>query len=202
MATSAQAIPLYNQPQVDMGRGPGLIRVMNNAQLDQQAQAEDAQRAAESGEVEQEAYEDALGSYIRNRLSEMRNFRNGSGISQRLLHALRTYKGEYSADMLRDIENFGGSNVYARVTATKCRAATALLRDVYLGAERPWDVNPTPHPATPANIDNEIQQLVNVEVATMFASGVKVDPQMIEDRVAGLRKAAERAAKRSPTTSQ
>ena len=196
MATSAQAIPLYNQPQVDTGRGHGLIRVMNNAELDQQARLDEERRMAEAGDVEQEAYEDALGSYIRNRLSEMRNFRNGSGISERLLHALRTYKGEYSAQMKQDIEAFGGSNVYARVTATKCRAATALLRDVYLGAELPWDVEPTPHPATPANIDQEIQQLVNTEVATMFANGVQVDPQMIEDRVSGLRKAAERAAKK------
>lgn len=192
MATPfAQALPL-NQPQVDMGGGRGLIRVMNNQQLDAQAAA----REAANKEPEQEAYEDQLGSYIRARLSEMRNFRNGTGISQRLLDALRTYKGEYSADMLQAIKQFGGSDVYARVTATKCRAATALLRDVYLGAERPWDIEPTPHPATPANIDNEIQQLVNIEVATMFQSGVQVDEQMIQDRVNGLRKAAERAAKK------
>lgn len=193
MATSAQAIPLYNQPQVDTGGGSGLIRVMNNTQLDAQRQSE---IDAASGEVEKEVYEDKLSSYIRNSLSEMRNFRNGTGISERLLHALRTYKGEYSAQMQQDIKQFGGSNVYARVTATKCRAATALLRDVYLGAERPFDVDPTPHPSTPADVDNEIQQLVNTEVATMFANGVKVDPQMIADRVSGLRKAAERAAKK------
>lgn len=193
MATSAQAIPLYNQPQVDTGGGTGLIRVMNNAQIDAQQQATIDAAAAD---VEQADYENQLSSYIRGQLSEMRNFRNGTGISDRLLEALRTYKGEYSPDMLQDISAFGGSNVYARVTATKCRAATALLRDVYLGSERPWDIEPTPHPSTPADIDNEIQQLVNIEVATMFANGVKVDPQMIQDRVSGLRKAAERSAKK------
>lgn len=192
MATSSSALPLYNQPQVDMGGGHGLIRTMSNQQLDEQARMEE-----EAGkEPQKELYEDALASYIRNRLSEMRNFRNSRGISERLLEALRTYKGEYSPDKLADIQQFGGSEIYARVTATKCRAATALLRDVYLGAERPWDVEPTPHPATPADIDNEIQQLVNTEVATLFGAGVEVDPQMIEDRVKGLRKAAERAAKK------
>jgi hypothetical protein len=192
MATSSSALPLYNQPQVDMGGGHGLLRTMSNQQLDEQARMEE-----EAGkEPQKELYEDALASYIRNRLSDMRNFRNSRGISERLLEALRTYKGEYSPDKLADIQQFGGSEIYARVTATKCRAATALLRDVYLGAERPWDVDPTPHPATPADIDNEIQQLVNTEVATMFGAGVEVDPQMIEDRVKGLRKAAERAAKK------
>jgi hypothetical protein len=192
MATSSSALPLYNQPQVDMGGGHGLLRTMSNQQLDEQARMEE-----EAGkEPQKELYEDALASYIRNRLADMRNFRNSRGISERLLEALRTYKGEYSPDKLADIQQFGGSEIYARVTATKCRAATALLRDVYLGAERPWDVDPTPHPATPADIDNEIQQLVNTEVATMFGAGVEVDPQMIEDRVKGLRKAAERAAKK------
>ena len=193
MATSAQAIPLYNQPQVDTGGGTGLVRVMNNQQLDEQQRMADEEAKSQ---VETQAYEDNLASYIRNRMSDMRNFRNGTGISERLINALRTYKGEYTPTQLQEIEAFGGSNVYARVTATKCRAATALLRDVYLGAERPWDIEPTPHPNTPEDIDNEIQQLVNTEVATMFQNGVQVDEQMIADRVAGLRKAAERAAKK------
>jgi hypothetical protein len=192
MATASSALPLYNQPQVDTGKGQGLIRVMNNQQLDQQAAMEEEANR----EPEKEVYENELASYIRNRMADMRNFRNSRGISERLLEALRTYKGEYSDDKLNDIKQFGGSEIYARVTATKCRAATALLRDVYLGAERPWDVDPTPHPATPADIDAEIQQLVNVEVATMLQTGVPVDPQMVEDRVKGLRKAAERAAKK------
>ena len=192
MATASSALPLYNQPQVDTGKGQGLIRVMNNQQLDQQAAMEEEANK----EPEKEVYEDELASYIRNRMTDMRNFRNSRGISERLLEALRTYKGEYSPDKLNDIQQFGGSEIYARVTATKCRAATALLRDVYLGAERPWDVDPTPHPATPADIDAEIQQLVNIEVATMLQTGVPVDPQMVEDRVKGLRKAAERAAKK------
>lgn len=195
MATPLQAIPSPNQPQVDPGRGQGLIRVMSNADLDQKAQ-QDQLAADELKGQENEVYEDALGSYIRNQLSEMRNFRNSSGIGERLLAALRTYKGEYDPSTLTDIRSFGGSEVYARVTATKCRAATALLRDVYLGAERPWDIEPTPHPNTPTDIDAEIQQLVNIEVATMMQTGVQVDPQMIEDRVKGLRKAAERAAKK------
>lgn len=195
MATSSQAIPTANMPAVDTGRGHGLIRVISNSELNEQ---ERIQREAEASaaEMEEREYENQLASYIRNRMTEMRNFRNAEGISERLLSALRTYKGEYDQGTLKDIRQFGGSEVYARVTATKCRAATALLRDVYLGAERPWDIDPTPHPEVPLDVDSQIQQLVNIEVSTMLQNGVQVDPQMVTDRVEMLRKAARRAAKK------
>lgn len=195
MATSSQAIPTGNVPGVDQGRGRGLIRVVSNSQLDEQERmAREAEASA--AEQSQRFVEDQLASYIRNRMTEMRNFRNSEGISERLLNSLRTYKGEYTPAMLQIINQFGGSDVYARVTATKCRAGTALLRDVYLSSERPWDIEPTPDPETPADIESQIQQLVNIEVSTLMAQGVQVDPQMVSDRVTGLRKAAKRAAKK------
>lgn len=150
----------------------------------------------EQMEDEQSLVEDHLASHIRARMTDMRNFRNAEGISERLLHALRTYKGEYSQDRLTQIRQFGGSEVYARVTATKCRAATALLRDVYLGQERPWDIEPTPDPETPDDVEEMIQTLVKTEIANLQMNGQPVDQQMIADRVEMLRKAAERAAKK------
>ena len=195
MATGSQGIPSAPlQPGVNM-TGRGLLRVVSNQEL---MNEEQAQRDAEASQREQDerGYESALSSYIRNRISDMRNFRNAEGISERLLAALRTYKGEYNQTQLAAIQQFGGSDVYARVTSTKCRAATALLRDVYLGADRPWDVEPTPHPTIPKEVDSDIQQLVNIEVSTMLQSGVPVDQQAVADRVAMLRKQAERAAKK------
>lgn len=137
-----------------------------------------------------------LAAHIRGRIQDMRNFRNTEGISERLIKALRTYKGQYDTTKLHEIKKFGGSDIYARVTATKCRAATALLRDIYLGADRPWDIEPTPIPVIPDQITEAIDQLVNVEISTMQQAGVQVDPQQVGDRVMMLRKAAERAAKK------
>lgn len=193
MATGNQfGIP--DTPAVDT-TGRGLLRVISNDQL---LANEQAQRDAElqRRRLEEDAYEDAMASFIRNQMSDMRNFRNAEGISERLLTALRTYKGEYDAGTLAAIREFGGSEVYARVTSTKCRAATALLRDVYLGADRPWDIEPTPHPSIPKDVDADIQQLVNIEVATLMQSGAPVDQQAVVDRVAVLRKQAQRAAKK------
>ena len=158
---------------------------------------DEAVEAEAEGELDQQdPVVDMLAGHIRARMADMRNFRNAEGISERLLHALRTYKGMYSTDQMQSIQQFGGSDIYARVTATKCRAATALLRDVYLGQERPWDVEATPVPQVPEDVDSMIQQLVNVELSTLQQAGQPVDQQMIADRVAILRKGAERAAKK------
>jgi len=187
MASTPQAIP------VNPGMGKGLLRVVSNDQLTAQ---ENAAYEAEQKLKKEEYVEDHLASHIRARMVDMRNFRNTQGISERLLNALRTYKGMYDAGKLQEIKQFGGSEVYLRVTSTKCRAATALLRDVYLGQERPWDVSPTPDPVTPEDIQKDIEMLVNVEVSTNLQAGVPVDEQMIQDRIDGLRKAAKMAAKK------
>ncbi len=187
MASTPQAIPVKS----DSGRG--LLRIVSNHDMVLQERAE-AERQAK--EREEEMVMDQLAAHIRARMTDMRNFRNAEGISERLLNALRTYKGMYDTTKLTEIRQFGGSEVYARVTSTKCRAATALLRDVYLSQERPWDVDPTPVPEVPDEVDGNIQQLVNIEVNTNMQNGVQVDEQMIADRIDSLRKAAERAAKK------
>lgn len=171
-----------------------LLRVVPNDQISrQELQAADE---ADAASRPPEPVMSMLAAHVRRRMQEMRDFRNTEGIAERLIAALRTYKGQYDPAKLQEIQKFGGSEVYARLTATKCRGATALLRDVYLGAERPWDVAPTPVPKVPDSIAESIDQLVNVEVATLRQAGQPVDSQAISDRVRMLRKAAERAAKK------
>ncbi|NJN00165.1 MAG: hemophilus-specific protein, partial [Aquincola sp.] len=173
-----------------------LVRVVSPQQLNEA----DAQRSAEMQNQEQAPEMKQLAAHIRSRMTEMKNFRNAEGIAQRLIAAFRAYKGMYDATQLTEIRAFGGSEVYARITSSKCRAATALLRDVYLSSERPWALDPTPVPTVPDNIDESINQLVSVETSTMQAAGQQVDQQMIADRVRMLREAAERAAKKQAET--
>jgi hypothetical protein len=187
MASTPQAIPVKS----DSGRG--LLRLVSNPEM---VEEEDAAYAAQAAEQKEVDVINQLASHIRARMTDMRNFRNAEGISERLLNALRTYKGMYDQGKLNQIKQFGGSEVYARVTSTKCRAATALLRDVYLSNERSWDVEPTPDPAVPNDIVGDIDQLVNIEVQTNLQSGVPVDEQMIQDRKDSLAKAAKQAAKK------
>ena len=189
MAVAQTALPVGSNP----GSQGTLLRVVSNQQLvdAERKAAEETQKRDHDDLVETQ-----LVGHIRARMTDMRNFRNAEGISERLLAALRTYRGQYSAAEISAIKQFGGSEVYARVTATKCRAATALLRDIYLGAERPFDIDPTPEPKIPDDIEGNIQQLVNIEVATMMQMGQQVDQQMVADRVTMLRASAKRAAKK------
>lgn len=185
----------YNVNQaIPVNSGGSILRVVSNEELSA-AEAEE-ELEEERLQKDEEAIEDSLANHIRARMTDMRNFRNSQGISERLIYSLRTYKGMYSESKLAEIKQFGGSDVYARVTATKCRAATALLRDVYLGPERPWEIKATPDPQVPLDIEQMIQQLVSIEVQTNAEAGVPTDPAAIENRIKMLRIEAQRAAKK------
>lgn len=188
--TTASALPIGSGGAVPARQS--MLRVVSNQQLMQQEQATATANAPNS----QEAVMSEIARHIRQSMTDMRNFRNTEGIGERIVAALRAYKGEYSAQKLQEIRRFGGSEVFARLVSTKARGATALLRDVYLGAERPWDIDPTPKPELPDNIMKSVNDLVNIEVSTLQQAGQPIDQQMIADRVRMLTKAAEKAAKK------
>ena len=95
---------------------------------------------------------------------------------------MRAYNGEYSPTKKSEISQFGGSDVYARVTSTKCRAATSLLRDIYLSAERPWSIEPTPDPRLPGSVQQDIATVVGSEALNMIMSGEQPDRTAILKR--------------------
>lgn len=138
-----------------------------------------------------------LAGYIRSQFELMRNHRNSaSGWTNRLIDALRTFNGTYSADKLNEIRKFGGSEAYARVTAAKCRGASSLLRDIYLQADRPWGLDPNPDPSIPENIMASIENLIRVEASTVMSAGQQVDPGALRDRLNALLTSARQASKK------
>ncbi|MFN7881701.1 MAG: hemophilus-specific protein [bacterium] len=144
----------------------GLVRVVSPGQLAAMEQEKEARaRAAREARL-QPAYEE-LAAYVRRQFDIMRRHRDGGqGWTTRMLEALRMFNGEYEPDKLAKIRAFGGSEVYARIVAAKCRGATALLRDIYLGSgERPWAVEPTPEPTVPDDARAKVDELVAAEVA-------------------------------------
>jgi hypothetical protein len=176
----------------------GVLRVVPPAQLEAalQKQNEDraaAQEAASSPEMTN------LASYLRNQFNIMRNHRNNtqSGWSERLLVALRAFNGMYDAQKLAEIRKFGGSEVYARIIAMKCRGASSLLRDVYLAPDRPWALAPPADPDIPQEIVASINMLVQSELGTMQQMGGQPpDVNAIRDRTLQLMEAARQAAKK------
>lgn len=82
-------------------------------------------------------------------------------IDERMLKALRARRGVYDPEKLAQIREMGGSEVYARLTSVKCRAAGSWLRDVLLatGDDRPWDITPSKTPVlSPQDVELIVQQ--------------------------------------------
>lgn len=172
----------------------GILQVVSPQQVsDYEAQVQ-AQREPTVQPVEMEG----LVSIIRREFSDSRNARYVNGISQRLIEAQRTYRGEYSPTKLKNIKAFGGSEVYSRVTPTKCRGATSVLRDLYLsGTEPPWELLPTPVPTLPEDIVGAVVGLVQSEVQAMQQQGSAITEEMVRDRIAQLQDSAQLAAIRT-----
>ena len=169
-----QVVPFQPRGSTPHGGNP-LIRSASNAEIDA---ALSRQRELAQGVQPDTQQYTGLEGYIRTQWDMMVRHRNTvGGWSDRLLAALRAFNGQYDPTKLAEIKKFGGSEVYARLTAAKCRGASSLLRDVYLGAERPWGLTPPSDPAIPQEILNSIEQLVTSEVQSAMQGAPAVpDP--------------------------
>ena len=177
-----------------------VLRVVGPNELDAHLKSRDAEAAAiEDSAAKKEPEYGNLEGYIRRKLDAFQRHRDNqaAGWSERLLHALRVFNGEYDASKLAEIERFGGSTAYARIVAMKCRGASSLLRDVYLSPDRPWGLDASDDPEIPEDIVRSIQQLVQVEIQTMAAAGKPVDIDSIRDRTMQLTETARQAAKKN-----
>jgi len=172
---------------------PGALDRIDASATRERVAAEDAAKLASS-----QLSMTNLASFIRNQYEMMRNHRNNNsgGWSERLLSALRAFNGQYDAGKLQEIQKFGGSQIYQRLTASKCRGASSLLRDVYLQSDRPWGLDPGPDPEVPPEIMASISQLLATEVHTIAQGGQPPDRAAVRDRLTQLMGAARQAAKK------
>jgi hypothetical protein len=177
----------------------GVLRVVGPAQLEASIAAADKSRAqAEDAAKLDDVVETNLAGFIRKEFAAFQNHRGDAvaGWDNRLLDALRTFNGSYTPDKIQEIKKFGGSEVYARIIAMKCRGASSLLRDVYLSPERPWGLEAPADPDVPQEIVQKISELVQAELMTLSQVGQPIDPGNIRDRTMQLMEAARMAEKK------
>lgn len=160
---------------------PGLLRVVSPGALTAQDQLAEAERQRAKFEARMEPAMEDLAAYIRGKFDMMRDHRNGdAGWTNRLMASLRMFNGEYEPDRLSAIREYGGSEIYARLVAVKCRASAAMLKDIYLNAgDKPWDIEPTPVPVIPDDMSSAMSSLLEAEAGSAAygaAQGV-VDPE-------------------------
>jgi hypothetical protein len=191
---------------------PGLVRTMSNAEM---MAAEQRQNEQQRQLLPNTTQFIGLSGYIRQQWDMMVRHRNTvNGWSDRLLASLRAMQGQYDPQKLAEIRKFGGSEVYARLIAAKCRGATSLLRDVYLGADRAWGLQEPSDPTISDEALQSIEKMVTLESqsAAIGAPGAPdptgmtpgsppvpgqmPTPDLIQKRVFQLMQAARDAAKK------
>ncbi len=124
-----------------------------------------------------------LSQFIRHQYYLFRRSREDRGLEARLISALRTYRGQYEPSQLQAIKQFGGSEIFSRITASRCRGATSMLRDVFLSSRRPWALRPTPEPELPQSSTALVDELVEIELTNLRRNQQPApSPEAIEDR--------------------
>lgn len=175
-----------------------VLRVVSPEQLISDEQTADAERVkAEDAAKTNDVLTTSLVAFIDNEFNDFVRHRDGaSGWSDRLVQAMRTFNGQYDSQKLQEIRRFGGTDIYARLTATKCRGATSLLRDVYLNTEKPWGLQATPSPTLADDAAADIEELVQAELAAVqrMMPGAAPDPGAVRDRREALMNSVARAA--------
>jgi len=97
-------------------------------------------------------------------------------IERSMLESLRQRNGEYAPSQRAQIEQFGGSDIYMRLTETKCRAAESWLRDILLDTtEPPWGLKPTPEPELPPDVVALAESVAGARVL-QFVQGMGISP--------------------------
>lgn len=182
-----------------MNQYGSVLRVVGPQELDAAIRARDEEMAAaRDAAASGDAVLTNLAAFIRREFDVMKRHRNNAaaGWSNRLLNALRVFNGEYDANKLAEIRQFGGSEVYARVVAMKCRGASSLLRDVYLAPDRPWGLDPADDPKIPPDIMKSITDLIQAEIGALALTGTQPDIDQIRERTQQLVESARQAAKK------
>lgn len=132
--------------------------------------------------------------HIQRELEEMSRFRTHIGLIDRLNTCLRLREGAYDAQQLQAIADFGGSDVFARLTTNKIRGGASMLRSIFVQGERPWSIEPTPVPALPEDIGANIRQLVISEANSAAQMGQPISMPALKKRMDQLTRAAQEQA--------
>ena len=170
--------------------GPALIPV---------ASASDIEAAAKraSDELQNQPVIQGLAAHVRRRWEIMRDHHR-ENIEERLTQCIRARNMEYEPEKLAEIREQGGSEIFMGIVSTKCRTATAWLRDTLLGtgADKPWSLSPTPIPDVPPDIVQNLQRIMESNLQMYYAEGnAPLDSTALQQLASGMKDTAMREIK-------
>lgn len=173
-----------------MSLSPALIPVARASDLEAAAQRASAQKQATP-------MIQGLSSHVRRRWEVMRDHKR-STVEDRLSKCIRARNMQYDPSKLAEIREQGGSEIFMGIVSTKCRTATAWLRDTLLGqgADKPWSISATPMPEVPPDIVQHLQTMMQTQLSQHYAQG---NPQLpipeLKQLAGGMKDTAMRAMK-------
>lgn len=173
-----------------MALGPALIPV---------ARASDLEAAAKRAVDQQKSTPmvQGLAAHVRRRWEIMRDHKRQE-IEPRLTKCLRSRAMQYDPEKLREIRAIGGSEIFMGITSSKCRTATAWLRDALLGngADKPWGLSATPIPEVPPEVQQQLQKIMQQNIAQFYAMGNEpLAPEELKQLASGMKDTAMRSMK-------
>ena len=148
-----------------MALGPALVPVARASDLEAQATRD----AAEKQGTPMMA---GLAAHTRHRWEIMRDhYRQNTEV--RLSKCVRARNMEYEPSKLASIKEQGGSEIFMGIVSTKCRTATAWLRDTLLGVgpDKPWGISATPVPEVPPDVATAMQGIMQQNLMQHYADG-------------------------------
>lgn len=155
--------------------GGGMMRLESAGSVIRQQiqQSRDAASAQANTPIVQ-----GLAAYVRTCWSKAKQAK--LPIEQKFLRAVASRRGEYTPEKLSQIRQQGGSEIYMMLFSTKARQASALIRDVMIGAgtDKPWTLRPTKVPDVSPDMLNQVAQAAAEAVHQAEMSGM---PMSMDD---------------------
>lgn len=153
------------------------------------ARASDLERESKRKLAEQQSQPviQGLAAHVAKRWASAKDAKRE--VEERMINRLRQRRGEYSEKKLAEIRAQGGSEIFMNLTAVKCRAASAWLRDTMLGtgADRPWQLEPTPLPELPEEVIAQLRQKMTELFAPALANGMDIPAEVLRAQAQALK---------------
>lgn len=130
----------------------------------------EAEAKRRSDEMQDREYIQGLASHVRRRWEISKDSRQD--LEERMLQCVRQRNGDYDPEVLSEIQEQGGSDIFVQLTSVKCRAATSWLRDTLLGtgADKPWAIAATPEPDLPQEVMQSLEATLSQQIMQAMQS--------------------------------
>lgn len=127
-----------------------------------------------------------LAKYIKDQWTAAK--RTKELVETQLLSNQRQRNGTYDKDKLQQIRKQGGTELFLMLTASKCRAAEAWIKDIILnGQDEPFDITPSSIPDIPEDVAAEIQQQVFSEAQQQAQAIAAMDGMVTPEEIEAIR---------------